>query len=129
MINLSSFSHKQLEELKDIVTNIIEHELPVDFYNDNTYLMADSYTDSIYIANENYKIAFLNNNGELKIVYKLNCSDRVGFLEELIEDFENGYIDINDYNELAHLCEINGKNEMAKKIRNKIKRFHDRLCD
>lgn len=43
-----------------------------------------------------------------------------GFFDELLIDYNNGNIMKEDWEQLADICEVNGEDEKAEEIRNRI---------
>lgn len=119
--NLADFGYKELEELKDLIVAMMEQGLPDDFSDDEVHPMMNQYSGNVFLTNADYQVAMLNGDKELKSFYSLSYSGIEGFLEDLLNEYENGNIqDEEDIEELIRICETNGENEMAEKIRSEI---------
>jgi Ca2+-binding EF-hand superfamily protein len=57
------------------------------------------------------------NGDKLESFYFLSYHGNEGFLDELIEEYDNGNIKVEDFEQLADICEENGETEKAEEIR------------
>ena len=60
------------------------------------------------------------NGDKLESWYFLSYHGNEGFLDELLIDYENGNIQEEDWEQLADICEVNGEEEKAEEIRNRL---------
>ena len=52
--------------------------------------------------------------------YFLSYHGNEGFLDELLDEYDNGYVKEEDFEQLADICEQNGNEEKANEIRERL---------
>lgn len=114
--NLSDFGYRELAILEELLKAMREQGLPEDFYNDEVHPMMNQSSGNVFLTNSDYQVAMLNGD-KLESFYFLSYHGNEGFLDELIEEYDNGNIKVEDFEQLADICEENGKTEKAKEIR------------
>lgn len=114
--NLSDFGYRELMILEKLLKAMREQGLPEDFYDDQVHPMMNQSSGNVFLTNSDYQVAMLNGD-TLESFYFLSYHGNEGFLDGLIYEYENGYIEIEDFEQLADICEINGKTELAEEIR------------
>lgn len=117
--DLSDFGLRELEKLQDIIEAMYEYGLPDDFFDDEVVPMFNTYSGNVFLTNSQYQVAMLNGN-RLESYYYLAYDGNEGFIEELIEQYDEGRICEEDYEELAYLCEQNGFDEKAEEINRRM---------
>lgn len=115
--NLAEFGHRELAIVRDLLSAMIENGLPNDFYDNEVVPMFNKYSGNVFLTNSECEVAMLNGNNELESFYWLSYHGYEGFLDDLLTDYDNGNILSEDWEELADICERNGKEEKAEKIR------------
>ena len=114
--NLSDFGYRELSILEELLKAMREQGLPGDFYNEEVHPMMNQSSGNVFLTNSDYQVAMLNGD-KLESFYFLSYHGNEGFLDELIEEYDNGNIKIEDFEQLADICEENGKTEKAEEIR------------
>lgn len=114
--NLSDFGYRELTMLEELLKAMREQGLPEDFYNDEVHPMMNQSSGNVFLTNSDYQVAMLNGD-KLESFYFLSYHGNEGFLDELIEEYNNGNIKIEDFEQLADICEGNGETEKAEEIR------------
>lgn len=118
--NLSDFGYRELIILEKLLRAMREQGLPNDFYNENVHPMMNQSSGNVFLTNSNYQVAMLNGD-KLESFYCLSYYGNEGFLDELITEYNNGNIDIEDFEQLADICEANGETEKAEEIRKALR--------
>lgn len=114
--NLSDFGYRELTMLEELLRAMREQGLPKDFYNDEVYPMMNQSSGNVFLTNSDYQVAMLNGD-KLESFYFLSYHGNEGFLDELIDEYNNGNIKVEDFEQLADICEDNGETEKAEEIR------------
>lgn len=114
--NLSNFGYRELAILEELLKAMREQGLPKDFCNDEVHPMMNQSSGNVFLTNSDYQVAMLNGD-KLESFYFLSYHGNEGFLDELIEDYDNGNIKVEDFEQLSDICEENGETEKAEEIR------------
>lgn len=117
--NLYDFGTRELLILEETIKAMREQGLPCDFDEDGIVPMLNQSSGNVFLTNSDYQVAMLNGD-TLESFYFLSYYGNEGFLDDLIYEYENGYIKIEDFEQLADICEINGRTELAEEIRQKL---------
>jgi hypothetical protein len=85
--------------------------------------MLNTHSGNVFLTNSNCQVAMMNMMywNRLETWYYLSQQGSEGFLNDLLDKFNCGEIQAEEFEELANICENNGKYELAKEIRKKIK--------
>lgn len=118
--DLSDFDYKELEKLEKLLIALREQGLPSDFYNDEVVPTLNLNSKFVFLTNSDYQVAMLDDDGKLKSFYWLSYHGNEGFLDDLVQMYNDEMICEEDFEELADICENNGLLEKAKEIRSKI---------
>lgn len=114
--NLSDFGYRELAILEKLLKAMREQGLPDDFYNEEVHPMMNQSSGNVFLTNSDYQVAMLNGD-KLESFYFLSYHGNEGFLDELIEEYDNGNIRVEDFEQLADICEENEETEKAEEIR------------
>ena len=114
--NLSDFGYRELAMLEDLLKAMREQGLPDDFYDEEVHPMMNQNSGNVFLTNSEYQVAMMNGD-KLESWYFLSYHGNEGFLDELIEDYDNGNIKVEDFEQLSDICEENGETEKAEEIR------------
>ena len=114
--NLSDFGYRELIMLEELLKAMREQGLPTDFYDEGVHAMMNQSSGNVFLTNSDYQVAMLNGD-KLESFYFLSYYGNEGFLDELIEEYDNGNIKPEDFEQLADICETNGETEKAEEIR------------
>ena len=114
--NLSDFGYRELAILEELLKAMREQGLPKDFYNEEVHPMMNQLSGNVFLTNSDYQVAMLNGE-KLESFYFLSYHGNEGFLDELIDEYDNGNIKTEDFEQLADICEENGETENAEEIR------------
>ena len=114
--NLENFGYRELIMLEELLKAMREQGLPKDFYDDEVHPMMNQSSGNVFLTNSDYQVAMLNGDN-LESFYFLSYHGNEGFLDELIEEYDNGGIKAEDFEQLADICEENGETEKAEEIR------------
>lgn len=118
--DLSTFGYRELDMAADTLKAIANHGYPDDFDDEGVRLEFNPFSGEVYLTNENGDCC-MEANGELFSWYYLGYHGYEGFLDDLIDQYDSGYIKSEDWEELAQICEDNGNTEKAEEIRAKLK--------
>ena len=121
--NLADFGYRELEELRDILTAWIDNGLPDDFDDDGVVPEFNPNSGNVFLTNDEYQVAMLNGD-VLESWYWLSYEGHEGFLDDLIDEADSSWHP-DDLNELADICENNGRDEDAERIRALIEEDED----
>ena len=115
--DLSDFGYRELEELKDLLDAWIKNGLPSDFDADEVVPMMNRNSGYVFLTNSEYQVAMVVD-GKLESFYTLPYSGKEGFLDDLIELFDEGLItEEDDLEYLADICDYNGESDKAEEMR------------
>ena len=114
--NLADFGYRELDMAADILRAWADGNLPDDFYDDGVQLMMNTDSGSVFLTNSDYQVAMLNGDGELESWYYLSYAGNEGFASDLYEQFKDGYIDEEDYEELYNILDTNGLDDEAEDV-------------
>lgn len=120
MWDLSTFGYRELSMAADLLKAITDNGYPDDFDEEGVRIEFNPNSGNVFLTNDNFDCC-MEVNGKLESWYWLGYHGYEGFLDDLIDEFDNGYIEHEDWEELAGICENNGKEEKAKEIRAKLK--------
>lgn len=118
--DLTMFGHRELEILTELIGAIISQGLPRDFYDDEVHPAYNEDSGKVFLTNSKNQVAMLDDDGNLKLWYRLQYSGNEGFLDDLIDQYKDDYIRQEDWDELADICHDNGYDDMAYEIRERI---------
>jgi hypothetical protein len=118
--DLSKFGERELHKLKRLIEALEKQGLPDDFYDSEVKIMLNTFSEKVFLTNSEYQVAMLNGD-KLESWYFLSYYGNEGFLDDLLYMYNCGEIQVEDFEQLANICEYNGKLEEAKEIRKKIK--------
>lgn len=117
--DLSDFGYRELTMLEELLKAMREQGLPDDFYDDEVVPMFNRISGNVFLTNSDYQVAMLNGDN-LESWYFLSYHGNEGFLDELLDEYNNGNIKEEDFEQLADILEQNGNNEKAEEIRVKL---------
>ena len=117
--DLSDFGYRELAMLEELLKAMREQGLPDDFYDDEVVPMFNRNSGNVFLTNSDYQVAMLNGDN-LESWYFLSYYGNEGFLDELLDEYNNGNIKEEDFEQLADILEQNGSNEKAEEIRAKL---------
>lgn len=117
--DLSDFGYRELTMLEELLKAMREQGLPDDFYDDEVVPMFNRISGNVFLTNSDYQVAMLNGDN-LESWYFLSYHGNEGFLDELLDEYNNGNIKEEDFEQLADILEQNGNNEKAEEIRAKL---------
>lgn len=117
--DLSNFGYRELAMLEELLKAMREQGLPDDFYDDEVVPMFNRISGNVFLTNSDYQVAMLNGDN-LESWYFLSYHGNEGFLDELLDEYNNGNIKEEDFEQLADILEQNGNNEKAEEIRAKL---------
>jgi hypothetical protein len=117
--DLSDFGYRELAMLEELLKAMREQGLPDDFYDDEVVPMFNRNSGNVFLTNSDYQVAMLNGDS-LESWYFLSYHGNEGFLDELLDEYENGDIQEEDFEQLADICEQNGNEEKANEIRERL---------
>ena len=114
--DLSKFGYRELEMLRDLLTAMIEHGLPDDFSDDGVTAEFNPNSGNVFLTNDEYDVAMLTSDGTLESWYYTPYSGYEGFLDDLLDEVDDDW-DVEDLEYLADICDNNGRDEDAERIR------------
>lgn len=120
MWDLSTFGYREIDLAQEILKAVADNGYPDDFEEEGVRIEFNPNTGDVFLTNDENQVCMVAE-GKLESWYWLSNSGREDFLENLIQDFDSGYLDSEDYEELANICESRGFEDKANEIRVKIK--------
>lgn len=117
--NLSDFGNRELILLIELLQARIGQGLPDDFDDDEVYPMMNQDSGNVFLTNSEYQVAMMNGD-KLESFYWLGYAGTEGFIDELWQQFQDGDINENDYEELAYILENNNMGDEVEKVRKAI---------
>ena len=117
--DLSDFGYRELAMLEELLKAMREQGLPDDFYDDEVVPMFNRNSGNVFLTNSDYQVAMLNGDN-LESWYFLSYHGNEGFLDELLDEYNNGSVKEEDFEQFADILEQNGNNEKAEEIRAKL---------
>ncbi len=117
--DLSDFGYRELAMLEELLKAMREQGLPDDFYDDEVVPMFNRNSGNVFLTNSDYQAAMLNGDN-LESWYFLSYHGNEGFLDELLDEYNDGNIKEEDFEQLADILEQNGNNEKAEEIRERL---------
>lgn len=120
MWDLSTFGYRELSMAGDLLKAICKNGYPDDFDEDGVRIEFNPYSGDVFLTNDNGDVCMDDSDGNLYSIYYLGYKGNEGSIEELIEQYDDGDVSENDYEELANLCENNGFEDKANEIRRRI---------
>ena len=123
--NLADFGYRELYMVKDILTAWLDgNGLPDDFEDEGVRFAFNANSGNVFLVNDENQVA-MEADGQLYSWYWLGYHGYEGFLEDLLNLYDNGDIESEDWEELANICEINGMNDKAEEIRKALKEVEE----
>lgn len=117
--NLSDFGHRELEMLEELLQAMREQGLPDDFLDSEVTPMMNQNSGYVFLTNSEYQTAMMNGDN-LESFYFLSYAGNEGFADELFEEFQDGYIDHHDLEQLAAILDGSGMSDEAEEVRQAI---------
>ena len=104
--NLSEFGRRELAEVKDLLTAMIDKGLPLDFDDEEVRPAFNKNSGFVFLTNSEYQVAMYDEETKsLFSFYSTPYGGEEGSLEELLEIFEDLHPDdqefVNDLKELT----------------------------
>lgn len=88
--NLAEFGNRELAEVRDLLTAMIDEGLPEDFDRDGTVPAFNKSSGSVFLTNSEYQVCMINpNTGSLESWYFTPYSGYEGFLDDLVEMYQD----------------------------------------
>lgn len=117
--NLEKFGNREILEASELMKAYVEGKCPENFYNDGVTVEFNPNSGNVFLTNSEYQVAMFEGE-ELKIWYWLDYHGNEGFIEDLYEQFKDGYVKQEDFEELADALQAEGMEEEAEEVRDKI---------
>ena len=115
--DLSAFGYRALIMAKDLLVAWFDGDgLPKDFDADGVRIAFNRNSGYVFLTNDECDVAMAVE-GKLYSWYWLSYHGNEGFCEDLIDEYDNGNIEEEDYEQLASICEVNGFTDKAEEIR------------
>lgn len=118
--DLSTFGYRELDMAGDLLKAICKNGYPDDFDDEGVRIEFNPNSGDVFLTNDNGDVCMDDSDGNLYSIYWLSYKGNEGSIEELIEQYDDGDVSENDYEELANLCENNGFEDKANEIRRRI---------
>ena len=113
--NLSDFGHRELEMLEELLRAMREQGLPDDFCDDGVIPMMNRNSGFVFLTNSEFQTAMMNGD-KLESFYFLAYAGNEGFASELYEEFQGGFIDHHDLEQLSSILGENGMPDKAEEV-------------
>lgn len=118
MFDLSRFGYREISLAIDLLKAYM-NGVPDDFDDDEVQIAFNPYSGYVFLTNCNYD-SCVEREGKLEQLYFLGYHGYEGFLDELIEQYDDGNIESEDWEGLADICERNSMDEKAEEIRKRL---------
>lgn len=118
--DLSNFGYRELNLAARLLEAMVKQGLPDDFTDDEVHIMMNYNSGNVFLTNSECEAAMMND-GKLESFYCLGYYGNEGFLSDLLYQYKDGEIKPGDFEQLADICERNGKLKEAKEIRSKMR--------
>lgn len=86
--NLAKFGTRELEEVRALLSAMLDTGLPSDFSNDEVQPMFNMNSGHVFLTNSDFEVAMLND-GKLESFYSSPYDGIEGFYLDLKEEYEN----------------------------------------
>lgn len=86
--NLADFGIRELKEVRDLLTAMLEQGLPEDFYNNEVVPMFNQSSGYVFLTNSDFQVAMINGD-ELESFYTSPYEGLEGFYDDLKEQYED----------------------------------------
>lgn len=84
--NLAEFGARELKELRDLLTAMLDHGLPENFYNNDVHPMFNKMSGAVFLTNSEYDVCMVVD-GKLEMWYCSPYEGKEGFFSELLEEY------------------------------------------
>lgn len=123
--DLSLMGNRELLMAIEVLKSYATKGVPDNFLNENVALGFNPNSGYVFLYNDNAETLMLTN-GKLEKWYYLPDSGKEGFIDDLYEDFKQGFIDeLDDLDFLREYLDENDMTEKAQEVRNKIKELEN----
>lgn len=89
--NLAEFGVRELKEVRDLLTAMLDHGLPKNFYSNDVHPMFNKMSGSVFLTNSEYDVCMVVD-GKLEMWYTSPYEGKEGFFSDLLEE----YADMHD---------------------------------
>ena len=123
--NIADFGYRELEQLRDILTALLENGLPDDFYDEGVRPAFNRASGDVFLTNDEYQVC-MEVDGKLESFYTSPYYGTEGFYEDLLEDAESWDADNadEDLEWLRDIAESRGDTEGVEKLNALIDAFN-----
>lgn len=121
MWDLSTFGYRELDMAGNLLKAICKNGYPDDFDDNGVRIEFNPSSGDVFLTNDNGDVCMDDSEGNLYSIYWLSYHGNEGCIEDLIQQYDDGDVKSEDYEQLADLCERNGFEDKANEIREKIK--------
>lgn len=84
--NLSEFGRRELVEVRDLLTAMIEHGLPKNFYDNDVHPMFNKNSGCVFLTNSEYDVCMVVD-GKLEMFYSSPYEGKEGFFDNLLKEY------------------------------------------
>lgn len=116
-MNLEDFGYRELDMAADLLKAYANSTVPGNFYESGVQIAVDNSSGDVFLTNDDGDLLVDDGDGNLVNYYVLSYSGDEGFAEDLYDNFKRGYIDEEDYEELASILEYEGLDDEAEEVR------------
>lgn len=120
LLSIENMGYNQIEEAADLLKAYITNR-PRDWYDEGVRLAFNPASGMVFLINSDCQTLILED-GRAVMWYFLSYHGNEGTAEQLVFDYDNGNIGAEDWEQLADICEANGKKEKAEEIRERIEK-------
>lgn len=115
LLDLSKIGYRGAKEAGELLLAYYE-ERPETFWDENVKLAYNSASGKVFLTNDTCQTLMLDNDGKAKIWYFLSYKGYEGFANDLYNDFKNGNIPEEDWEELKDILEAESMEAEAKEV-------------
>lgn len=120
IMNLEDFGYRELDMAADLLKAYSNGSVPDTFYESGVHIVMDDMTGNVFLTNDDGDYLVDDDDGNLVNYYVLSYSGDEGFAEDLYDNFKRGYIDEEDYEELASILEYEELDDEAEEVRKAV---------
>lgn len=119
--DISKMGYRELAEAGKLLEAYAE-ERPASWCDEGVRLACNSDSGCVFLTNEDGQVLMLYGD-KVALSYSLTYGDNEGFIDELYEEFKNGDIDKQDYEELACYLEAEQMTDEAEQVHKALRKI------
>lgn len=118
--NLENFGYREISEAINLMNAYVKHGTPDWFYEDGVSIEFNPSSGNVFLTNSEYQVLMANDDGTLYGWHYLGYHGYEGSAEDLYVEWSRGYIEIEDWEELASVLDMEGMAGEAEDVRREL---------